>query len=223
MIYRLLLFILLHVSTCSLAAQSLMVGTIQFPKNIQQIPLIRIYYRGLIIPAERDEQGKKIVFKFPVTSAQTHFYLLITKNIACEVRHKSAFSAHNTIEFWKVNKDTPYKFFVLYSIQDENENKQRWSIKKVSLDESRKIPDDSLIMLYPAELIEGMADINSFELPTVMLKPDLLTLIGSQTKLTELSDMLMLASLDTDTFHATLSQEIIQQDKKRSILVPPTA
>lgn len=204
-----------------------MVGTIQFPKNIQQIPLIRIYYRGLIIPAERDEQGKKIVYKIPITSTQTHFYLLVTKNLACEVRHKSELSAHNTIEFWKISKETPYKFFVLYCLQDEENNnthdKQHWAIKEMPLDETGRIPDDAIIMRYPAEYIEKLADINSFELPAIMLKPDLLTLIGSQTKLTELSDMLMLASLDTDTFHATLSQEIIKQDKKHNILVPPAA
>jgi hypothetical protein len=200
-----------------------MIGAIQFPKNIQQIPLVRIYYRGLIISPERDDQSKKIVFKIPRTAHQSHFYLLITKNLGCEVRHKSELAAHNTIEFWKITKDTPYKFFVLYSTQDEDthEGKQYWEIKELALDESGRIPDDAIIIRYPAEYIEKLVDATSFELPTIMLKPNLLELIGSQTKLTELSDMLMLASLDTDTFHATVSQEIIQQDKKRNILVPP--
>lgn len=222
MFYHLLFFIILYANTCALATQSLVLGTIQFPKNIQQVPTLRIYYKGLIIPAECDEQGKKIVFKIP-TSAQTHFYFLITKNLGCEIRQKSELSAQNTIEFWKIIKGTPYKFFVLYAVPDEENNTQQWVVKEMLLDESGRIPDNAIIVRYPAEYIEKLAHATSFEFPAIVLKPNLLDLIGSQKKLIELSDMLMLASLDTDTFHATISQEIIKQDKKHHILVPPAA
>ncbi len=84
-----------------------------------------------------------------------------------------------------------------------------WKITEETLPkDSRRIPDETIIIYYYPHLIESITGGSKFELPTIKMKTDLLALVGSETKLHELSDGLLLSCLDHDSLHATIQQSV---------------
>lgn len=97
-----------------------------------------------------------------------------------------------------------------------------WRVTEQTLPEgTRSIPEDTIIVYYYPHLIESISGGSKFELPTIKIKPDLLALVGSELKLHELSDGLVLSCLDHDSLHATIQQKV--RFGKLHTLVAPTA
>ncbi len=200
--------------------KTLMWGSIQFPKNIEHVPDIRIYYSGQRIKCEINHDLKRITYAIPDTAHKTQFKMLITDNLEFA-------SEYNVIKYLKVRQNTPYKFFqvdlvrlnpTLCSLEQQfdndhvtNSQKMNWYIKEYrnTLDKGR-IPDDTIIICCKSSYIDKLESIQETTLPTIKIRPDLIQVAGSEKQLHENADELIISLLDYDTIHATMHQEEIR-------------
>lgn len=221
--------ICISLSSQTAFAHSLLMGTIQFPQSLSTVPTIRVYCAGKIIPCSVDQKTKTLTFSIPKYAQQHHFNLVITEKVRfgfspTKYEDKPA----NTPSYLKLEQKQPYLYYSLLLTPEftESESAQltyRWRIRPESLSTERKIPDDAIIVCCDANWIAGIDSSNSFEFPTIEIKPDLLELAGSQEKLREASARLMLAALDSDTMHALATPQEMKQDKNRITIAAPTA
>lgn len=156
----------------------------------------------------------------------------------------------NTISYFRVPKGKPYTLYKLTLVCESQEQKEEplqtykhlfekdasehfgtkspkkqaayhWSITQESLpNDSRRIPDNAIIVNYYPTLVETIAGGTKFELPTIKMKNNLLELVGSEKELQELSDSLLLTCLDVEPLHATIQQKV--RFGKLHTLVAPT-
>lgn len=102
------------------------------------------------------------------------------------------------------------------------QEKYVWKITEETLSkETGRIPDDTIIVYYYPHLIESISGGSKFELPTIKMKSDILTLVGSEKTLHELSDCLLLSCLDHEPLYSTAKQRI--RFEKQHTLVAPAA
>jgi hypothetical protein len=206
--------------------KSLFFGSIFFPSTLEMVPSIRVYYAGRKIVCETDDCGKKITFSIPEHKQRTFFFMLITPEIE--------FCSHeNTVPFLKLKKSAPYKFFVMELIQVEAPKKKKkpwsnpfeknmeytWSIRQLDLQlPDSRIPDETVIVQYHPDYVQALEGGNNIEFPKIIIKPDILKLVGSEAKLHELSNRWFLAALNTDTIHETAPAEIRITPQSKTIL-----
>lgn len=215
----------------------LVMGTIQFPNALQHVPSLRIYYAGHRIKTEAHEEAKQISFAVPRGPAQNKFFLLITQDVDFSpIKNVSRELTHNTIEYFKVAHNHPYKLYELELVEDtptaENASdpakktsspSQRWVINEHFLvHDNLRMPDMTIIMRYNPDFIELLRPGNAFELPTIVIRHDLLSLVGSEQQLHTLSNELIISSIDLDTVHTVLA-ESIKTDQQRTLIAAPTA
>lgn len=218
--------------------RSLLMGTIQFPPAIKQIPAIRVYYGGKIISSNIHESGMpKVTFEVTRGKRQNRFYILVIETFDYQLKQTLESDWNqNTIDYLKITPDQPYKFYVLDLIQDTPELDQNnsmeilkhhtqnypstyhWEINDGELSQEGKVPDATIIVRYFPELIQGLKGGNNLELPTIVLRPDMVEHYGSEEKLYEDSIKLLLASIDSDTIHAPTKREI-KSDHRRVLVV----
>lgn len=216
-------------SSTTADAHSLLMGTIQFPQTIGTVPTLRIYCAGKIIPCTIDQENKSISFTIPKYAQQQHFNLVITEKVNFGFSSsKYQSSPNNTPSFMKLADGQPYLLYSLLLTPEFSETEQahltyRWRVRPDTVSKDRKVPDDAIVICYPANWVAGVTSANSFELPTIEIKPNLLELTESEQQLRQASAKLMLAALDSDTMHATQAQPTIKQDKNRIIIAAPTA
>ena len=200
--------------------KTLMWGAIQFPKSIAIIPDIRIYYSGQRIKCEINHELKRITYAIPDVAHKTFFKLLITDDL-------EFVSECNVIKYLKVSEGAPYKFYQinlapcmnhLCSLEQSGESETSsqtpslaWDIRehRNALFQGR-IPDDTIIICCKSSFIDHLEGTNANALPTVKIRPDIVEFAGSEKKLHEISDELILSLLDYDTIHAAMHQEEIR-------------
>ena len=214
-----LIFSILATVSANINARSLLMGTVRFPHAVTPI---RIYYGGKIIPSNTPNSViQKVTFEIPRGNRQNRFYVLITEEIGYQLKKiLEPDSNQNTVDYLKVVSDQPYKFYVLDLIQDtsqfDNGNgieistnlTYHWEIHEKQLPESGQIPDATIVICYFPELVAGLKGGSNLELPTIILRSDILEQAGSQEKFTEKSIRLQLASINSDTIHAPTKREI---------------
>ncbi|MDP3889443.1 MAG: hypothetical protein Q8Q25_02800 [bacterium] len=202
-------------ATYTVHASGLIVGTIQFPKILSTVPIIRVYTCGKKIPyhlCETNDESKQFTFRIPALIDQQKFILLITDKVHFETIHENI----NVIEYLKVLPGQAYKFYELTLItektsgSEKNEHEYRWDIKETKLVNGR-IPDETIIICYDPTCIDSLSGGSPFELPTIKVKGDVLKEFGSEKNLHDLSNTLLLASIDSDTIHADIQQEVKQK------------
>lgn len=235
-----LIFSILATAPASLFARSLLMGTVQFPHTIQQVVSpIRVYYAGRIIHSHGHAIGvPKVTFEITRGKRQNRFYILITPEISYQLKDLLELdSKQNTIDYLKVIPDQPYKFYVLDLIQDtppfnqstsiatlKNKNlasttpTYHWEIREELLPETGEVPDAAIVICYFPEFVAGLTGGSNLELPTIVLRSDMLECAGSQDKLYEESIKLQLASINSDTIHAPTKCET-RLDKQRTLIV----
>lgn len=210
--------------------KTLFIGSIQFPASVQVIPSVRIYYAGRKISTEMNADGNRILFSIPEQKNRTLFYLLITPEF-------QFVSKENTIEYLKLKSRMPYQFYVIelmatqeaaptnkrqrFSItgSETNSTKYQWNIKELPLNlPSNRIPDETIIICFDPSYVEKLQGGNAVEFPKIIIKPDLLTLLGSEQKLHELSTSWFLAALNTDTIHDIPAPEIKFSGHNKTII-----
>lgn len=213
-------------STFAFGEKSLFIGNIIFPSVLEMVPSIRVYYAGRKIVCETDDCGKKVTFSIPEHKQRTVFFMLITPDIE--------FCSHeNTVPFLKLKKNMPYKFFVMELIQVEAPKKKRkpwsnpfeknmeytWAIRQLELQlPDGRIPDETIIIRYNPDYICSLEGGNNIEFPKLVIKPDILKIVGSEEKLHEFSNKWFLASLNTDTIHESPSPEIRMNPHSKTVL-----
>ncbi len=221
---------LLSPSIQAFGQKGLFIGNILFPSTLEMVPNIRIYYAGRKIVCETDDCGKKLTFTIPEQKQRTFFFMLVTPDVE--------FCSHeNTVPFLKLKKNAPYKFFVMELIQVEAPKKRKkpwanpleknmeytWTIKQIELQlPDGRIPDETIIVRYHPDYIYALEGGNNIEFPKIIIKPDIIKLVGSEKKLHEHSNRWFLAALNTDTIHDTVPSEVRMNPHAKTVLAMTT-
>lgn len=198
----------------------LLMGSIQYPMELEKIPMLRIYCGGNKIKCETNDDNKKLTFAFTESQRQSQFYILITEQI-------EFVTENNVVLYLKVPAAAPYKLYRLERIKDNFQKQEkdmrpysynklkdmpttyRWIIEEIQLADKGKIPDNAIIICdEPSHLamlsgdFAGSDQETAYELPKIVMRSDLLRFVGSEKKLHEQADRLRLAAIDSDTIHS---------------------
>ncbi len=187
--------------------------TIQFPYALHETPDIRAYCGGHIIKGNVDNKNKTLFFSIPEDRYKTTFTLLITNAHAIDCT-----ATDNTIHHLKIDTKHSYKLYVLTlkerivtspSSTKEPRTEYMWDSERITLsaDDSR-IPDNTIIVCYNPDFIDKIEGGNAVTLPTLYVKDNIISLLGSESKLHEKSIELLLSSLDYDAIHATIKHHV---------------
>ncbi len=211
----------------------LVMGSIQYPMEIEKIPLLRIYCGGNKIKCETSHDNKKLTFAFNEYRGQSEYYILVAEQI-------EFITENNVVLYLKIPMQIPYKLYVVKRIPSEIQKKNpaglneldiayQWDIQEVRLTEERRIPDNAIIICdnphHIAEVLGGVAGSEkstAYELPKVVMRSDLLQIVGSEKKLHEYADMLRLAAIDSDTIHSWRHSIKSSVNKKAKTIVALT-
>lgn len=220
------IFLVIHsifFTTLSIAFndKKLMVGSIQFPKAVQnKIEDIRIYCSGKKINTMVDQEGKKISFSLSEYKYRTFFYLLIIDCQAIGVEQ----TQENTIKYLKVLPNFPYKFYTLELIDyfdQKNDKGPSWRIKEARLQDDRRIPDDAIIVCCSPKFIAKIDGGSEIELPKIYIKENILDIVGSDNNLHDTSIEALLSSIDYDALHSSIKQHIRQDLALKTVIIAP--
>lgn len=214
----LLIFGAHSVFASEVSGKALVYVNIQFP-TVEKVPCMRAYYCGIrVTKSEYNNTANKITFTIPAWQ-QTSFNLVITEWYVPQTE----MSEENTVKFLKIPEGVAYRSYTLTLVKaahvtDPHANEHAtqnltWHIQENKGLPGRHIPDDALIIVYNPDYIEKIEGGNASELPTIFIKPTILELLGSEEKLHEYSDSLLLAALNLDSLHASLQQQVKHVDK----------
>ena len=208
-------------------AQSIIMGTIQFPHDIPSVPQVRIYYSGKIIPCCVDHERKLLTFNLPKFGQNFRYCFVITPSIDFAMTPKS--DGKPMIEYMRLAHGQDYKMFTLLLVPqvkqaDDPDQSLRygWRVKPdLILNREQKIPDDAVIVCLDPSWIDSMKGSNEFELPTLSLRSDLSAVCGSYEQFYTQTMHIMLSVMDSDTFHAVDTKQSIKHVQNRIMIAPP--
>ena len=207
----------------------LLMGAIQYPQLIEKVPMIRIYRGGNKIKSEAHQEAKKLNFSISESRYQTKFYVLISEKI-------DFVTEKGVVLYLKVPLLSPYKLYELElvksdilpdivadspGVKHEPKVAYRWEIREgMQLDENGKIPDDAIIVYQNPAHISGLdgdyageVDAAAYDLPKIVMRSDLLDIVGSEKELHDLSNKQLLSAIDYDPLHTSITQEISHKAK----------
>lgn len=207
---------LVLLSTCFIQAtpsHMLYMGTIQFPRDLEELPEVRIYHCGHKIKSNGYKTNKSMTFAIPGDRQRFYFDIIITPQIGYKVQE------HNTIQYLTIPQEQAYKWYrillVKKAIIEGSKEKSAqspygWEIHKLffGYGSNRRIPDDAIIICYNPDFVEDLKGGNAIDLPTVLIKSNLVDLVGSEHTLHEKSIELLLSSLDFNALHSNIEQEL---------------
>ena len=192
------------------ASSHLMMGAIQFPHELSTAPSIRVYCGGRKITCQTDKESNTITFNVPRERKQNVFHILITPGVSFEMVQAGI------IGHMSVRAQQAYKLFACTLTENATtttdpsaEQAVSWNVENVNLPENGRVPDNAVIVYYDPECIAKPHGGNNLELPTIEIKKDVLNIVGSETKLYEISNELLLAALNNDAFHAPAKEKEI--------------
>lgn len=207
----------------SVKAQSqTILGTISFPKNLKEspttsLPSIPLYISGHKLQTSFDKPTKKILFHIPKKKDQTEFYVLITKKLYPQKSVTSPVKKQNIIEYLKIDPEQLYKYYKITLKAD------KWVILRQLVDENTgRIPDNTIIVFCPPEFVQELQGDSEFEFPSIIIKPDLLSLYKNKQDFQNACDKLLIKAINIDTIHTTM-QQIIKTDACRIMILPTAA
>ncbi len=200
--------------------QMLFMGSIQFPHVLESIPELRVYCKGHKIKCEKSNESRKLSFAIQDVRHRTSFYIVITNNIKYKVLER------NTISHLIVDPKKPYKLYRVDFAEDRSAAEfgaddlhYVWRVQEQRLPiKNGRIPDDAIIICYNPDFIDAVKGGNAIELPTVHIKQNILSLLGSEEKLHDSSIELLLASIDHNAIHSTIQQELKPDYAQKTIL-----
>jgi hypothetical protein len=198
--------------------QKLLVGSVQFPKTIESMEDICIYYGGKKINTEVDREGRRISFSLSEKKHRAIFYLLV---IDCANMSMQTTDT-NTVQYLKTVPNEPYKFYVLELIDgiDKNE-KSYWRIKQTRLSDSGHIPDDTIIVCYNPDFVEKIEGGSELEFPKIYIKEDILSIVGSDSLLHDQTVQALLSSIDYNALHSSIKHQVKQNIALKTIIIAP--
>ena len=182
-------------------------GAILFPSELAQVPSVRIYYCGQKVAT--DAQGKMLRFSIPQESGLKRMYLLVTTKIRPVTAREGNGALANMIDHLMVPDEQPYKFFVL--VMDRTGTTPRWKVEReLDLNDSRYVPDNTLIVLWRPDCIERLDETDGFVLPRVICAGDMVNRFGSEQLLQEFATEMWIEALNSDLFHASRAKEKVR-------------
>lgn len=200
-------------------AAGFIMGAIQFPHAVNDVPVLPVFVCGQRIPLTIcgvDNDSKRFIYQVPHVAIQPPLFLVIMETPVGYKKNDD--SENNTIDYLTIPKDTSYK---LYNITRSPENRSSyWHVQEVHVDEkTRKLPDETIIIYYDPLLIDRLDGGNQFELPTIYLKPNLLDLLGSEEHLHQQANCIALAAIDSNAIH--ICPKPAMAHIKNTILIAP--
>jgi hypothetical protein len=208
--------------------KTLFAGTIQFPSSVKKVPDIRVYCGGRKISGAIDKEAGKVTYDIFDYHQKNFFLIAITPTV------QFTKGEGNTIQHLKIKQGQAYKLYAIEhvmvpdnpgetDIKDDAKVKKMvmrhsWIIKDVELSETGQLPDDTIIVCYDPAYVDRLEGGNAFEFPKIMIRSDILTTLGSEQQLIEKSAEILLATLDLDSLHAAVRQEIKQFPAPKTIL-----
>lgn len=211
----------------TLSASHSIGGTIQFPASLNTLPKFPLYCSGKKLSTELDQSKNIIHYTAPKGSYQYDFHIIITSSIEFELVNTKDDS--NTVDYLKIPKNQKYKCFYTYltpaasnkkSADTEKDAPFEWLIEEKSLDESGRIPDNAIILICNPDFVESIQGGNYRDLPLIKMRTDLIQFAGSETKIHDQLNTILLGSIDIDTIHATTRQEQCIKVSHNKILIP---
>jgi hypothetical protein len=194
------------------SAISLRTGIIEFPRTLQRIPPLEIFFEGQKIKVE--VEGNKILFTVPMNRRLLRFFFLFVEHPDYLTKSSTDNTPQNTIDYLRVKQGTPYRIFELQSQQDQ------WFVIERLLPEDGHIPDNTIIVYIPAAYIADVTGGNRLELPHVIIKDNIVDLAGgSEDILQQITDELTIKALDFAALHIPM-KESMHLVGNRVLLVP---
>ena len=203
-----------------LCGQSLLGGSLQFAKNAT-LDEINIYHCGKTITTQKHAAGiPKITYEIPKGNEQTTFFILI-----CPTAPKYSLKKflnqeeeQNTIDYLKIDPQTPYLFYKLELLHDEPTNSYSWNIAESTLPATGQIPDTAIIMTYFPTFIKAIKGGSQLELPTIFIDNSATDIFGSEENFEEAVIKMQLSSLDLNALHAPTKRKI-KADNRRLLIM----
>src|SRR3989344_5912432 len=153
----LVLLIFSQVARAHGAENSLLLGTIQFPRDLSQdIEDVPVIYRGDPATTQIDQTNKAITFSMIRESSQFNFKLLIVEPQHIEpvsLTSKYQTEPTNLVAYQKVKSGSPYRFFSLMLVPEIAKNANginticySWKVREERIANEGRIPDDAGIL-----------------------------------------------------------------------------
>lgn len=191
---------------------ALCMGNIVFPEPIS--PDLSLYYKGnkLQLDVEENKQVDTVPYSLVEGKTTQKLHVLICSELGFA-------TDENTVLYLHVPDAVGYKFFVLSAARKYNKNNELqgyfWEVQELELADDRIIPDDTMIFLFDANLIESLEvrswvkDNNIRLLPDIVIKKSVSTHMLSRT-----IAISRLAAIDLDTIHQRNFKHIKQKNSR---------
>lgn len=208
----------------SIETAGLLLGTIQFPRDVIISESIPVYTLGTCIKSTVHKENACITFDIPSNPRQTDYFIFVTNKKPIPVYKKGPDGKSSiTVDYFIVDETSAYQLFELHLIREENENKQivkRWTWNHAKFEPKQRIPDHAIIILYDPSQIEELRGGTELELPVIVIRHD------ATTESEQINDSILklqLESIDLNTFHAPIKQVVHHnKQKEKTLLVIPT-
>lgn len=196
-------------------------GSIKFPMSTKNVPPVRIYYAGTIIPADTQNSTRQVLFDISESKMRSTFCLII-------VDRMDFINEQNTVKYLHVPDDRPYKLYTMEFIPNRELAKApghtvdaaqmgTWLVTQKLLAEDRRIPDNTIIVCYHPHLVKSIEGGNGIELPKIILDESILTQL-TEEELQDASTQYLLTSLNCDSIHARQNAHIKTDFTKKNII-----
>ena len=202
------------------SAQNIVLGGIQFPGGVLSVPSVSLYWCGRQIPdvaCVKNDHMNRFTFTLQRDRNQKRFYVLVTEVVRC-VPPSHAKGCSTTVDHLAVPEGyEDYKLYALSLEQDassvggdgKQEKKYSWRMQEeLRLLDDRSIPDETLIVVWDPKTVSHFDGGSSTELPSLMLRSDLISYFGTEQKMQRYAVALQLRAIDLNTFHAPMEQKI---------------
>lgn len=203
-------------------------GNIQFPSSLANVPQMCIYCAGTKTLTDIDTSTNRGSFTVPKESGQYIFPLLITNTESIEYKKIDSLDDSNTIDHLEISKGQKYKLFYAQLSECKKGEKStdspsfEWVIEEKLLPESGRIPDDAVIICCNPEFVESIEGAHYRDLPTVKIRSDLIQFVGSETKIHDQFNELILATIDFNTLHTKTRQQQCIKITHNKVLIAPS-
>jgi len=210
-----LIFTILSTASSSLAAPSLLGGTIQYSKNSTLVATKVIYSGTEVVISAHETATPKVTFEIPKGSDQWHFDVLITPaTIGYQLKQLPDHAGvHNTVDYLKIDPQASYKYYSLDFIENA------WLIEEKQLPENGQIPDKTIIIECYPEWIQDFKGGSAVELPTLYLNNSTAELGATEEDFKEALVKLELTALDSKIINPPVRRKTQTISDKKRVLI----
>lgn len=201
-----------HIMAITIDNPTMLSIAIQFPKILKKTPDVYACKSGIRISPDCDKNGNTISFNFLESRDQTHFWLLIIPEVP-EFKMVSS----GTVDYLRIEPTQNYKFYSLsleLKTTPSRSNRVQqpdytWTINECEIpDKNGRLPEETLIIVYNPDFVDHLAGGSSTELPTIVIRNDILVLNGTEDQFYEKSIEILLSSIDYNAIHAAIEKEV---------------